>query len=87
MADFGVEAAEAQADPAEEGEGEGEGEGEDFWTELLGERSAQYTALEEMRMGRGKRDRSAPLNYRETNMPLWQAIAAQISPRSPPDLP
>ena len=76
MADFGVEAAEDLPAAAEEGEGEAEGEGEDFWGELLGERSAQSTALEAMRMGRGKRDRSAPLNYRETNMPLWQAIAA-----------
>ena len=89
VADFGrveQEATEAEAAEAEEGgaedmEGlepgqEGEGEGEDFWGELLGERSAQYTALEAMRMGRGKRDRSAPLNYRETNLPLWQAMEA-----------
>ena len=82
MADFGVEATEDLPAAAEEGEGEAEGEGEDFWGELLGERSAQSTALEAMRMGRGKRDRSAPLNYRETNMPLWQAIAAWISHRS-----
>ena len=140
VADYGKQEAEAEAEaeapPADE---EGEGEGEDYWTALLGERSAQvcagrppeaptpsappnpaplnpaprravlcraaprrptlalrppaapcvpwqYTALEAMRMGRGKRDRSAPLNYRETNMPLWQATAAQIPRRSPLDL-
>ena len=44
---------------------EGEGEGEDFWGELLGECSAQYTALEAMRMGRGKRDRFAKVELED----------------------